>query len=208
MRSWTFSSVAPWPHLKEVLFHRCGLDDHALRLLVRMNAPQMDCLRLVSEQFGAGGIDHLLGAPWLSQLTELDLTQMGQPITPGTLQALAHTPRLANLRSLNLSHNRLGPEGLNVLAGSPCLGEIRRLDLCYTDGGGRGLIALFNSPTLRQVRDLSYGSNGLDFTGIEDSKVTPWPSLRRLYVNQLSATVSPGCSTDLSWTPSGICGSS
>jgi hypothetical protein len=73
-----------------------------------------------------------------------------------------------------------------VLAGSPCLGQVRRLDLSYTEGGARGLIALFNSPTLRQVRDLSYGSNGLDFTALDDARVTPWPSLRQLYISPVS----------------------
>jgi hypothetical protein len=175
---------APWPHLEHLLFHRCGLDDEAVSLLVRMNVPQLNCLRLVSEQFGADGIDSLLGAPWLAQLTTLDLTQMGQPLTLDALQALTRAPQLANLRSLNLSHNRLGTEGMNVLAAAPHFGQVRRLDLTYTEGGARGLIALFNSPNLRQVSYLSYDSE-LDFTGVEE-EVTPWPSLRDLYINPSS----------------------
>jgi len=175
-----------WPYLKEFMSLGCGLDDHALGLLVRMNAPRMNCLQLACEWFGARGVDHLLSAPWLAQLTQLNLTMMGQPLTPDALQALAQSPQLASLRALNLSHNRLGPEGVKVLAESPYLGEVRRLDLSYTDGGAGGLISLFNSPTLRQVRDLSYGSNALDFTAIEECKVAPWPFLRHLYINPLS----------------------
>jgi hypothetical protein len=183
---------ASWPHLKHLLFHRCGLDDPALGLLASMRAPQLECLRLVSERFGPRGLASLLDAPWLSQLTQLDLTQMGQALTPEALQALTHTPQLTNLRSLNLSHNRLGAEGLAVLADSPHLGQVRRLDLSYTEGGARGLIALFNSAILAGVRDLSYSSNGINFQEVDGGKVTPWPCLRRLSINPLS-------DHDLSW---------
>jgi uncharacterized protein (TIGR02996 family) len=176
---------ASWTHLEHLMFHRCGLDDDALGILVRMNVPQMKCLRLVTESFGSRGIGHLLGAPWLEQLTQLDLTQTGQHPTRDALQAIANSPQLANLQSLNLSHNHVGPEGLSVLAASPYFGQVRKLDLSYTGGGARGLIALFNSPTMRQVRDLSYSSNGIDFRDI-DEEVTPWPSLRHLHISALS----------------------
>jgi uncharacterized protein (TIGR02996 family) len=177
---------APWPHLQELRTLHCGLDDRALALLAGMNAPRLECLQLACEQFGPRGIEHLLGAPWLAQLTQLSLTLMGQPPTPDTLHALAHAPQLARLRFLNLSHNPLGPQGLKVLAESPHFGQVRRLDLSYTEGGAGGLMALFNSSTLSQVRNLSFGGNELDFTAIEEGQVTPWPSLRDVYISPLS----------------------
>jgi hypothetical protein len=176
---------APWPHLKEFATLGCNLDDDAVRMLVGMKAPRMDGLQFACESFGVKGVNHLLGAPWVSQLTQLDLTRMGQPLTLDALQALAQAPQLASLRSLNLSHNRLGAEGVTVVAESPFFKQVRRLDLSYTEGGTRGLISLFNGPALHQVSHLSYLNNGLDFTKAEEGG-TPWPSLRRLDINPLT----------------------
>jgi uncharacterized protein (TIGR02996 family) len=177
---------ASWPHLKALITLGCKFDDSALSLLARMNAPRLDCLQLACEVFGNEGVNHLLSAPWLSRLTALNLTMISRPLTPGTFQTLVHAAQLANLRCLNLSHNRLRPEGMQILADSPSLGQVRRLDLSYTEGGASGLVALFNSPTLRQVRRLDYGGNPLDFTEVEKCEVNPWPSLHHLTIKALT----------------------
>jgi hypothetical protein len=172
-----------WPRLRSLFFHRCGLDDVALAVLARLQAPQLEQIRLVSEGFGLDGVQHLLGAAWVRQLVRLDLVQLGRRSGLEGLAALVDTPLLANLRRLNLGYNPLGPTGLRTLAGSPHLGLVRHLDLSYADGGAPGLLDLFNSPTLCQVRTLFYGSNGANFDAVADRPVAGWPRLRTLYIS-------------------------
>ena len=70
------------------------------------------------------------------------------------VRALAASPHLAKVRSLELGFDRLTSAGAAALAGSPCLRGLRELKLFYCWIGAEGVRALAASPHLARLTTL------------------------------------------------------
>jgi uncharacterized protein (TIGR02996 family) len=75
------------------------------------------------------------------------------------LGELARTPNLAKLDRLDLSGNRIGPDGVVELAASQYLTRLRELDLTTNDLDAAAAAALAGSPHLLGLRVLRLGNN-------------------------------------------------
>ncbi len=74
---------------------------------------------------------------------------------------LARSPHVARLRSLDLTGNRIGPDGVRELGTSAHLGNLTALDLGGNDLGPDGVRELAAWPTFGGLRELGLASNGL-----------------------------------------------
>jgi hypothetical protein len=77
------------------------------------------------------------------------------------VRELAACPHLARLRRLDLTGNRIGPDGARVLAESPHLGGLRELGLNGNAIGADGAAALAAAPWLAGLGRLEVAENGL-----------------------------------------------
>jgi uncharacterized protein (TIGR02996 family) len=119
------------------------------------------------------------------RILRLDYTDL----TPAGITALARAPHLASLRRLDLDGNDIGP-GLPALAGSPYLRYLESLNLGQMHASDADLAVLLRSPILHSLRKLSVCNQlGLDSTlALADGE--PLPELRTLvikYSNQRDA---------------------
>ncbi|MBN9517958.1 hypothetical protein J0H58_05485 [bacterium] len=74
---------------------------------------------------------------------------------------LAACPHLATLRRLDLTGNRIGPDGMRALAASPCLGGLREVVLNGNAVGADGAAALAAAPWTAGLTRLEIADNGL-----------------------------------------------
>ncbi len=74
---------------------------------------------------------------------------------------LAASPHLATLRRLDLTGNRIGPDGARALAASPYLEGLRELGLNGNSLGADGAAALAAAPWLAGLEQLEVAGNGL-----------------------------------------------
>ncbi len=107
-------------------------------------------------------VHKLLNLPYLAQLTSL---QIGGGIHAPELQALAASPLLASLTSLDLSHNAIDAEGARALANSPYLAQLTSLNLGGNSIGDTGLQALASSPHLANLKSLELDGNEISASG-------------------------------------------
>lgn len=82
----------------------------------------------------------LADSPHLRRLRTLDLQH--NRLDSGDVRALLVSEHLTNLTELDLSHNRIGDSGVRSLANSPLLTRLKSLNLCGNDFGANGLRAL------------------------------------------------------------------
>jgi uncharacterized protein (TIGR02996 family) len=144
---------------------RFGGVGEAVQSLARW--PGLARIRRLNLSFNELTEDHvadLLASPHLAELEELDLCNNKQ-IGPKAAQAIAASPRMRNLRSLNLSGN-IGLEGVRALAQSPHLADLRELKLSSGQLGDEGAQALATSPYLCRLQGLDVGCNGIGPQGI------------------------------------------
>jgi hypothetical protein len=118
-------------------------------------------LMIVSEQLDDAQLEVLAREPALARLTSLALRQ-GYRITARGARALADSPHLADLTSLDLFYARLGDEGALALASSPHLARLTSLSLIACGVGPAGAQALASSPSLTS---LLLGHNPLGLQG-------------------------------------------
>jgi uncharacterized protein (TIGR02996 family) len=135
----------------------CTLGVEGLRrLLASAHLGNLRVLRVPRNYIGNGGVRALSGAPSLTSLEEIDLSESGaygrygeDPIIDATgLHVLADWPGLARLRSLNLSGNYAGRDGLRALLHSPRVTGLKELFL-----RGNGL----TSQAVQEFRDARAG---------------------------------------------------
>src|SRR5262249_22161733 len=145
------------PHLAglvELCLRNCQVSPAAVRVLCQANLPALRFLDLASNaQLGDAGAVALAAAPFLPQLTDLDLTRPG--LGDAGAIALAGSGRLPRLRRLVLgiwSGNRVGGEGIRALVSSPGLPALAELLLASNPIGPAGAEALAGWPPLAQVR--------------------------------------------------------
>ncbi len=94
-------------------------------------------------------------------------------LVPKDLAALAASPHLRNLTTLDLCYNKLGPEGARALAASPHLRNLTTLDLWHNDLGAEGAQALAASPHLQHLTTLNLGLNDLGPEGARALAASP-----------------------------------
>src|SRR5262249_37935001 len=95
----------------------------------------------------------MAGASELPSLTHLDLKSRG--ITPNGMRLLGEAPELPALRHLAGGWTHYGDEGnAAALAGSPLLARLGTLDVSWTVFGRQAALALSRSKHLRRLRRL------------------------------------------------------
>jgi len=100
------------------------------------------------------------------------------------LKELAVSDSLAKITSLNLYHNRIGPDGMRLLIGSPFLTRLRTLFLTGNGIGEEGAAALVNSQCVRGIRGLSLRENVLANGGGIRVASGMWDSLQWLNLSE------------------------
>jgi uncharacterized protein (TIGR02996 family) len=117
-------------------------------------------LNLGANRIGVEGVRLLTASPHAGRLTWLQLgPNDGQG--PAAAAALAESPRLAQLTTLNWYGGGLGDDGARALAASPHLSNLVELALVannITDAGAR---ALLDSPHLTRLRRVDLRGNDL-----------------------------------------------
>jgi uncharacterized protein (TIGR02996 family) len=119
----------------------------------------------------------LAALPYLAGVSTLDLANAhkfddNNHLDTAGVQALASSPYLTRLTTLDLRWNRIGDEGVGALASSPYLGRLTNLNLfdtgLVTCAGGNGIglslsciQALLASPHLPNLTDLDISGNSL-----------------------------------------------
>lgn len=168
------ANVLAWemPRLGELDLSGCDLGQDGARLLANQEtdlgetfegytAPppfavgQLRRLILRAGQLGNAGASILLGAPHLTALEELDISQC-RIDDPAILEQLRRAPALRNLRRLAIAGNQGFGPGLGALAGWPALGALEALTLPQTTTA-EALRALFKSPS-RSLHTLDVAS--------------------------------------------------
>jgi uncharacterized protein (TIGR02996 family) len=107
----------------------------------------------------ADGMAALAASPHLGRLTSLNLSR--NDIADAGAAALAGAPWLAGVRTLNLVENGLSDAGAEALATSPRVAGLASLDLGRNGITERGLRALAGSPHLWKLRTLGLLRNSL-----------------------------------------------
>jgi uncharacterized protein (TIGR02996 family) len=118
--------------------------------------------------FGDEELSGLVNSPHVASLKELELTGSSEgTIGHAGARALAESPHLTNLTSLQLSSLEIGDEGVTALAQSPILANLTRLDLDSCHFGADGVVALA-SATLGPLTELylSWNRIGPAATGL------------------------------------------
>jgi uncharacterized protein (TIGR02996 family) len=117
--------------------------------------------------FGTGGgvLAALAASPHLARIQSLDLA--GNDLRAEDCRTLAESPHLAGLEALHLGSNHFGAEGARALAASPHLGRLRLLGLANTGIGASGVEALADSPTLDGVEVFLLDHNRLGGVSLE-----------------------------------------
>ena len=135
-----------------------------------------------------GRPESLFSAPAMERVRWLALGYTEPP--PAALVALAHSPRLKNLKMLDLSHLRtrdptgtavpaMGYFGAQILGTGPAVRGVEYLDLTGHRIGAAGVEAL--APVLSNVRELLLGDNDLGDGGAAALAACPQlANLRRL----------------------------
>jgi uncharacterized protein (TIGR02996 family) len=141
-------------------------------------------------RLGPVGAEALAQSPHLHNLTTLNLARNG--IGAAGAEALAQSPHLHNLTTLNLSLNRIGAAGVEALAQSPHLHNLTTLNLARNGIGAAGAEALAQSPYLQNLTTLDLASNGIGTAGVEALAQSP-------YLQNLTTL-------DLSWNELGAAG--
>jgi uncharacterized protein (TIGR02996 family) len=147
------------------------IDHRAATLLAGpASSAGLTALRLEGN-LGETGARALAESPFLKSLVSLDLS--GCNLGPDGVRVLAASPNLANLTSLALAHNAIGDEGARALASSPFLGNLASLDLLGNDIGPEGTRALAQSAGLGSLASLEVRMNRLGVEGARALACSP-----------------------------------
>src|SRR5262249_27744881 len=114
--------------------------------------------------------------------------------------ALARSPFLHRLTSLDLSRNQLGDDGARALADSPGLSRLEELTVYDNQLTDAGVLALLTSPHLTDVREAGFvypGGHGYDASQLRIARglsrlrpeVTGGPPLLHLSTSEMRASL-------------------
>src|SRR5262249_7977659 len=117
------------PHLRKLALDGCMLAlAGAKAFRDSPHLARLTSLSLVGTRIGSGWVRQLAASPVFANLRSLDVSPNHVPPgRAGGSRALASSPRLARLVSLNLAGNPIGIEGGQYLARSPHLARLRFL---------------------------------------------------------------------------------
>jgi len=153
-------------------FHQAGLGDEGLRLLLTSpHLSNLRCLSLERQRLTNVGLQHLAECESLGNLERLQIGynrpshNHDELIDAGGLIALAKSPHLRQLRTLDLSHLDLGVEGMESLAESAVLQIVTELNLQRCELGTHGIVTLAHSPYLRELLRLDLRNNRIGVRG-------------------------------------------
>ncbi len=136
-------------------------------------------------------LEAILGLPQLSGLETLDLCNLGgtvTPLGPAGARAIASSPYLRRLKTLQLYGHIIGDDGAAALAGATLPG-LRELLLGENGIGPTGAGTLMSSPGLAGVTYLILASNPLGDAGAAAIAAAPeQPSLRSLSLGSCGLT--------------------
>jgi uncharacterized protein (TIGR02996 family) len=138
-------------HLRELDLTNCALGDSGLKAVV--SSSHFRCPALLDmghNRIGRAGMRALLRALDLERLVVLEARS--NSLDDKAVAELAGSPRLAGLLHLDISKNaKVGPAGAEALAASPHLKRLASLDLYGCPIGEVGARALLRSPHLRRL---------------------------------------------------------
>ena len=111
----------------------------------------------------AADLAKMCASPLLAQLTHLDLSY--NKLGPDGAKALAECKHLGALTSLNLGRSQIGDKGAIALAASDALPALKELNLGRAGLKSSGARALLASPLLEGLHSLELDRNGLGVGG-------------------------------------------
>jgi uncharacterized protein (TIGR02996 family) len=123
-------------------------------------------LHLTVNNFDDEAIQHLVASPILANLEELDLSE-NEKMGETSARALASTPHLGALRTLDLGNNRLGPVGAEAVVGSERLTNLQKLVLANNGIGIARLQTLSWNNGFFRVPILDLSKNYLVAAGLQ-----------------------------------------
>lgn len=165
------------PHLaglRRLELSECSLKSRVMKALAEYPWEGLDRLDLSSNDLTAAGVRHLAGAPRLAALRSLDLSA-NHNLGDDGMKALAQSPHLRNLCDLDLGFWTLSRRGVSALAGASWLRQLRRLRLCSLDTRRAGLEILAAAP-LDGLRALDLGHSDLTADDLPALLAAPWLS--------------------------------
>lgn len=124
-----YQALANSPHAQQLEIMHLGKTEPTMagiHALAKSPFPSLRYLDFSNNNVGPKGVAVLAMAPWLSQLTHLNL--QGNPVKDSGLKHLLKA-RLPNLVSLNLSETKLSEAGLLSLADAPFASQLKKMDL-------------------------------------------------------------------------------
>jgi hypothetical protein len=165
------------PHLaglRQLELSENGIESRVVKNLVEYPWQRLERLDLSSNELTTAAVRHLAGSPRLASLRSLDLSA-GHKLGDDAAAVLAKSPHLGALVDLDLGWWKLTPRGVRALVRAPWLKRIRRLRLCGFHSGreGRELLAAADLPALRWL-DLCYSDLGGD--DLRPLLAAPWLS--------------------------------
>lgn len=128
-------------------------------------------------RFGAAEVEALAAAPPAPNLRTLTLCSGN---LGGAVAALAASPLLASVTSLNLGRTEFGDTGAIALARSPHLGRLVHLNLAHSDIGPKGLKALAESAFAPDLVRLNVNGCPIRKGGIDALVSASFPRLKRV----------------------------
>lgn len=124
---------------------------------------------------GVEGVERMLDAAWLPRVRRLSVRGK---IEDAGFEALVTSPAVAQLEALNVTGNRIGPQGLAALQGR--LPKLRSLVLSSNKLDDAGLTGLLQYKHLRALEMLYLGHCGLTALGVDRLLDGPFPKLVKL----------------------------
>jgi uncharacterized protein (TIGR02996 family) len=118
----------------------------------------------LSGTFGDPALRALAASPHLAKVRSLELHYFR--LDAQRLAVLVASPHLGGLRALQLDGCRIGPDGARLLAGSPNLAGLTALRLRHGDVGPAGAAAFAGSPHLARLEALDLTLNGIADEGL------------------------------------------
>ncbi len=150
------------PDLESLEVGNCGIGARALKTLLKHpDILRLRHLNLDLNRLGPGGARAIEKATGLTQLERLDLfgtTGSGRIKAAGT-QALARSPHLKTLKSLDLRNQDIQDEGLIAIAESLYLTKLERLTVTENRLSEQSILALCHSPNATHIQRLLLGRN-------------------------------------------------
>jgi len=160
-----------FPNLRLLNLSGNALTDSAVRVLINAEGlTHLNAVALADNNLGDSGVTSLARSELLTRMLAhnpvLDLRRNN--IGPVGARALAESPRVGTLRTLNLAGNVIGDAGLAALAQSPHLGQLEELIVSGNRISDTGAMALAGSELLATLRSIDLTGNIVNHSSIHD----------------------------------------